>query len=101
MSLERAYKACNLCQGYDNVVKANSAEVNRDGGRDPMAHERIFRYSSLRDNATFEAMRALEKVKDDTKKKNGDIAIILNILQSCKNCDYSAPKIAESLDEKI
>lgn len=84
MSLGRARKFCGLCHGYDGMIGKGEVES--------MVQFRSDDYPlyQLRDQATVQAMRALETFRDDENADEG-----VRLLEECARCDYSSPKIVE------
>ena len=88
-----AYRACKLCHSYGTKIPDYAAGMT----------ERIAMYSFLRDNANFEAMRALEREDDKRAYHVTDPFKYLPItaLSACTNCDYKEPMIANLVEKKI
>jgi len=80
-SISRAYKACTLCHEYANI-----SHVNPGGLVQQPTTEGVWKM--LRDQANFEAMRALEG--SDAQ----------NLLLQCVECDYKSPRIANGLEKQ-
>ncbi|MDD5651439.1 MAG: hypothetical protein PHF86_13660 [Candidatus Nanoarchaeia archaeon] len=88
INYQRAIKACNLCHEYSSIINRNMKGFV-DNVKDEYVDKAI-KYMPLRDNATFEAMRALEL---------SDNLIVKECLNACVKCDCSKPSIAKIIQD--
>ena len=90
MSLERAYVNCERCFAIAGAFL------------EPTEEERVKRAYRDKDvsQARNEAMRALEEEKReiaDSTNSNLYVEIAQEALKACRGCDYSSPRICETI----
>lgn len=94
MSKERAKKFCKLCHHHSGLIdKLIKTAYIKDYDQD------LIEYYQLRDNATAEAMKALEEFYS-VPGAGEHYEATLEMLERCNLCDYSKPTIADLLEKK-